>query len=82
MKRLKAFKKWEVKSGENRGIYVAVTPEQAQNFYPEWGGLIYENNYGLYKYHGIKQPNIILTTSTWARYVMRPHWERVAIKPL
>lgn len=75
--KLRAIKKWEVKGGKNRGIYVAVTPEQAEKFYPRWGGLAYENNYELYRYHTVKEPNKILTTSTWARHVMREEWNKV-----
>lgn len=77
--KLKAIAKWEVKTGKNRGIYVAVTPEQAQKFYPRWGGLDHVTRYYTYKRHGIKEPNKILTTSIWARHAMRPEWEKVTI---
>lgn len=76
---MKALQKWEVKAGKNVGIYLAVTPKQAEKFYPRWGGLNYETNYHIYKYHGIKQPNVILTTSIWAMYHMRKEWEKVPV---
>ena len=77
--KLTAVKKWEVSTGKNRGIYIAVTPKQAEAFYPRWGGLDYMTRYELYKYHGIKKPNKILTTSTWARHSMRKEWDKVVV---
>lgn len=78
--KLHALKKWEVKTGPNRGIYVAVTPEQAQKFYPRWGGLDEVYRAGVYQYHGVKEPNKILTTSIWARHAMRGEWSKVITK--
>lgn len=69
-----AIKKWEVKTGKNKGLYIAVTPKQAEKFYPQWGGLIYDYNAGIYKYHGVKHTDIILTCSVWARHSMRKSW--------
>lgn len=80
-KQLRAFKKWEVKTGKNRGYYVAATREQAQKFFPEWGIMSAENasGYNLHIRHAIPLDCVILTHSIWARGVMRKEWERVQI---
>ena len=80
-KQLKAVMKWEVKTGKNRGYYVAATPEQAQKFFPEWGGLddSYESTQAIKRRHAVPVGLRVLTHSIWARGVMRPHWERIKI---
>lgn len=75
-----ALKKWEVKTGKNRGLYIAVTPEQSKAFFPEWGILVYEYNSGIYNFHGVKHTDFVLTCSTWARHSMKKHWEKVTTK--
>lgn len=81
MKTLRAVKKWEVKTGKNRGLYVACTPAQAEKFYPQWGGLddSYESTQAIKRRHQVPPGLRVLTHSVWARNVMRPHWERVKI---
>lgn len=81
-KKLYAMKKWEVKSGKNRGLYIACTHEQAEKFFPEWGRLDdeYWSTTCLKRKHRVPEEWYILTHSIWARYVMRPHWEAIIIK--
>lgn len=80
-KKLEAFKKWEVKTGKNRGYYIAATHEQSQAFFPEWGILSVENasGYNLHIKHGIPLECVILSHTIWVYHVMRPEWERVKI---
>lgn len=80
-KKLYAVKKWEVRTGKNRGYYVACTQEQAQAFFPEWGGLdsSYWSTECIRRKHRVPHGLRILTHSIWARGVMRPEWERVIL---
>lgn len=80
-KLLRAFKKWEVKTGKNQGYYVAATRKQAEKFFPEWGILSAENasGYNLHIRHRIPLDCVILTHSIWARSVMKKEYDRVQI---
>lgn len=73
--------KWEVKTGKHRGFYVACTPEQAEAFYPQWGGLddSYESTQNIKRRHSVPAGLRVLTHSIWARGVMRPYFESVKI---
>lgn len=76
--KLKATKKWEVKAGKNRGLYIAVAKDKSAKFFPQWGILNADYNYPIYKRHKVNpDTHYIITTSTWARVVMRPRWEKV-----
>jgi hypothetical protein len=77
MKKLYAVKKWEVKAGKNRGLYVHATRKQSSKFFPEWGILFINYNVGLYRYHHVPEEDVILTHSIWARHVMRKSWEKI-----
>lgn len=76
---MKAIKKWEVRTGPNRGYYVAVKPSQATKFYPIWGSLNneYWSTVCIKRRHSLPQDCVILTHSIWARGVMRKEWEKV-----
>lgn len=76
---MKALKKWEVKTGKNRGYYLAVTPEQAVKFFPEWGRLNdeYYSTACIKRRHSVPDTAQVLTRSIWARAVMRKEWEKV-----
>lgn len=70
------MKKFEVKTGKNKGLYIVVENRaKAEKFFPKWGMLIEEYNYNFYKYHNALG-KIILTCSVWARGIMRKDWER------
>ncbi len=77
---MKAIKKWEVKTGKNRGYYLAVTPKQAEKFFPRWGRL--DNSYWstlcLKRRHSIPEQLDILTHSNWARWAMKKEYDKVA----
>lgn len=80
MKNLKAMKKWEVKTGKNRGLYIAVENRiKAEPFFPQWGMLSDISSYDIKKRHSLPQTCIVLTHSIWARYVMRKNWDAVVV---
>jgi hypothetical protein len=74
------IRKFEVKTGKNRGLYI-VTDTQKDKLYKEladkWGILQSENYNGFYNYHGVNQYDcLIWTHSTWAYSVMREEYNR------
>lgn len=82
--KLTALKKWEVKTGKNRGFYIAATPKQAQKFFPEWNMLdsSYASTGAIRRRHAVPEyvggeHIVILTHSIWSYGVMRKEWERV-----
>ena len=68
------IRKFEVKTGKNKGYYL-VTDDKKDKTYKKisevWGILVYDYNYGLYKYHNVKPNQLLWTHSIWAYGVIK-----------
>lgn len=75
-----AYKKWEVKTGKNRGLYLALEKEGAIKFLMrDWAMLNddFQSTSDLKRAHNVPSEMVILTTSVWSRFAMRVQWEAV-----
>ena len=70
-------RKFEVKTGKNKGTYIICKNEsEARRLLVKngWGILVRDYNYNFYKQHGVKLNEIIITHSCYAPTLAKKWW--------
>jgi len=75
---MRTTRKFEVKTGKNRGTYIICTDEkEARKLLKRngWGILVRDYNYDFYKRHQAQGEEVIITHSCYAPSLAKKWWE-------